>query len=440
MTARPSRWRAWAPDLEPLRESPAFRNLYLARTVSLFSVSILAVAVAWQVYELSASSLHVAGVTVGLAVGSLIGLVWGGTLADRGDRRRTMIWSRAAYVGVVALLGVNSALPEPGLVLIYLATVFSGLTSGLSAPSLMAALPRLVPLHHLASAGALNALAMEVGRLTGPLIAGALLAHSSITVCYGVVLAGAAMVPILLARLPRHLLVPDGSDACPGAQRRPALHQQWLEGLRHVGQSPVIASLLALDLVAMLFLSIQTLMPQLGQEVLRGGPEMVGYLYAAPAVGALIVAMSSGWTRTMSRPGRLIVLCTLLWGIAVFLAGLAAAGIGRGPGWTSWLVLVCLAVAGMADTATDIVRGALLQIHTPDALRGRISGLWLLQGYFGPALGGLQIAGMATVWSPARALMAGGGVCAGLIALGLAGPRRPLRRLLWGLGIQSPES
>src|SRR5690606_10533918 len=71
MTARPSRWRAWAPDLEPLRESPAFRNLYLARTVSLFSVSILAVAVAWQVYELSASSLHVAGVTVGLAVGSL---------------------------------------------------------------------------------------------------------------------------------------------------------------------------------------------------------------------------------------------------------------------------------------------------------------------------------------------------------------------------------
>ncbi|MFT0849193.1 MFS transporter [Achromobacter sp. F4_2707] len=433
MTSRRRRWLALAPDISPLRESAAFRSLYIARTVSLLSISILAVVVAWQVYGLSESSLHVAGVSVGLAIGSLIGLIWGGTLADSSDRRRIMIWGRAAYVLVVCLLWANSLRPEPGLTLIYAATLLSGFTSGISAPALMAALPRMVPGKYLAAAGALNALAMELGRLVGPLIAGALLARSSVAACYGVVFVGAVLVPVFLARIPRDCLLPEDADASQDAVGAPTpmpLFRQWVEGLRYVGQNRVVGGLLALDLVAMLFVSIYALMPELGEVVLNGGPEMVGYLYAAPAVGALLVAVSSGWTRTLARPGRVVICCTFMWGLAVMLAGISSSAAEGGYSWAPWLVLVFLAITGMADTASDIVRGALLQIHTRDSLRGRVSALWLLQGYLGPAIGGMQAAGVATLWSPSRALIIGGGLCAGLVGLGAV----PGRKRVWRLG------
>lgn len=434
-TQRRQRWWARAAlDTSPLRESAAFRSLYLARTVSLLSVAILAVAVAWQVYGITDSSLHVAGVGVGLAAGSLIGSLWGGALADRADRRRIIILGRAAYVGVVAILWANSLRPQPDLAAIYLATLLSGLTSGVSAPALMAAMPRLVPPAHLAAAGALNALGMELSRLIGPLIAGALLAHAATVVCYSVVLVGAILVPLLLLRLPRDLLLPDAGVVGNAAQKASML-TQWLEGLRHVRYSGVIGGLLALDLAMMLFASAHALMPQLGLAVLGGGPEMVGYLYAAPAAGALLVAVSSGWTRNLSRPGRVVIICALLWGMAIAAAGLAAAGAARGLPAATWMVLVCLAVAGMADTASDIVRGALLQLHTPDALRGRVSGLWLLQGYLGPALGGLQAGALATLWSPSRALIVGGVACAAVVSLCMMSPRGRLRRTLWTAGL-----
>ncbi|NLY63800.1 MAG: MFS transporter [Alcaligenaceae bacterium] len=422
-------WARFTLDLDPLIHSPAFRSLYLARSVSLLSVAILAVAVAWQVYAISGSSLHVAGVSISLAAGSLIGLIWGGTLADRADRRRTMIWGRGSYVVVVILLLINSLRVEPGLMEIYLATLLSGLTSGLSAPALMAVMPRLVAPHQLAAAGALNALTMELSRLAGPLIAGALLAKAGVASCFMVALVGASLVPLLLARLPKEVLIPE-----PGAAgelpHKPAFHVQWKEGLMHVRHNKIIACLLGLDLVMMLFASVHALLPQLAREVLQAGPQMVGYLYAAPACGALLVAVTSGWTRQLARPGRLVIGCALLWGAAIALTGVAAGGLGNGLPWGVWPVLACLLIGGMADTASDIVRGALLQLHTPDALRGRVSGLWLLQSYLGPALGGMQSGALAGWWSPGRALVIGGTTCMLVVGTFFVLPKSALRCVL----------
>ncbi len=425
-----SRWFRMTLDLSPLIESTGFRRLYLARAVSLFSIAILAVAVAWQVYAISGSSLHVAGVSIGLAIGSLIGLVWGGALADRADRRRIMVWGRAAYVGVVLILCINSLLPDPQLWVIYLATLLSGLTSGISAPALMAVMPRLVPTHQLAAAGALNALTMELSRLVGPLIAGALLARAGLPSCFLLVLVGAALVPLLLSRLPRDL-VANGQGQSAHAPHKPPVYVQWLDGLKHVRHNALIACLLALDLAMMVLASVHALMPQLAQEVLRGGPQMVGYLYAAPASGALLVAITSGWTRSLARPGRLVIACALLWGLAIAGTGVAAGGLGQGLPGGVWPILICLALAGMAGTASDIVRGALLQIHTPDALRGRVSALWLLESYLGPAVGGLQAGALATLWSPGRALVIGGTACTLLVGVFASVPAGQLRRSLW---------
>jgi ENTS family enterobactin (siderophore) exporter len=204
-----------------------------------------------------------------------------------------------------------------------------------------------------------------------------------------------------------------------------------------VRHNRIIACLLGLDLVMMLFASVHVLMPQLAREVLQGGPQMVGYLYAAPACGALLVALTSGWTRQLARPGRLVVVCALLWGMAIAFTGVAAGGLTHGLPWGVWPILVFLAMAGMADTASDIVRGALLQIHTPDALRGRVSGLWLLQGYLGPALGGLQAGALASLWSPGRALVIGGSACALAVGLFSSVPNTGLRRSLWQADIKT---
>lgn len=181
----------------------------------------------------------------------------------------------------------------------------------------------------------------------------------------------------------------------------------------------------------MLFTSYHVLMPQLAASVLQGGPQTIGYLYAATAFGALLAAASSGWTRRILHPGRMVVVCALLLGATVVLLGLAVAATSVSLSAGFWAILAALALAGAVDTVADIVRGAMIQLHTPDALRGRVSGIWLSQSYLGPALGGLQMGGLAGWATPARALLTGGTVCLALVAAEMLRPKSVFRRSVW---------
>ncbi len=390
-------------DIGPLRTNPGFRLLYLARTVALMVYGINAVAVAWQVHALTQSSLHVALVGFCLAGGQLAGLVFGGRLADRHDRRTLMVGSRIAYVGVVGLLLGNTLLPQAHVGAIYLAALAGGLSSGIGAPALMAVLPSLVARGQLAAAGALSAIALQLAALIGPIMAGLLIAGAGLASCYAVVMAASAITPLLLARLPR-LNAARAADEPPGKgqeQGHGAL-AEWRDGLRFIRRSPVISGMLLLDLTASLLAMPFVLLPQIASETLGGDAALVGVLHAAPALGALAAALSSGWTRTLRRPGRVLAATAVLWGLAVAAAGLTG---------SLWMMLACLALAGSADTVGDIVRGALLQQHTPDALRGRVSACWLLQSALGPALGGLQMGYVARRFAVSTALLAGGCAC-----------------------------
>ncbi|MCK9506887.1 MAG: MFS transporter [Pigmentiphaga sp.] len=417
-------WARHGLDLAPLRMS-AFRLLYLARLVGVLTYGVLAVSVAWQVWSLTQSSLHVAGVGVGLAIGTLAGLLWGGVLADRADRRRVMVMSRAAYVLVIVILLANSLRETPGVSWIYAATVLSGLTGGISAPSLMSTLPRLVPLALLPAAGALNALLEQGGRLVGPLIAGAVIAAWGLAYSFSVVLVGAILIPVLLSRLPSLPAAPDAAGASAGkasaSRRRPASIQGWIDGARFALKSPVVGGLLILDVLMALLATPWVLLPQWSEQVLGGDARLLGMLHAAPAVGAVLAAALSGWTRRLRRPGGVVVLAALCWG--VLMAGLGSVS-------SVFLALAVLALAGAVDTISDIIRGALLQQHTPDHLRGRVSALWLLEVNLAPAAGGMLIGGVAQRLGPALALLAGGACCA-LGSLALAGCQKGLRASQW---------
>lgn len=404
-----------ALDLTPLQHT-SFRWLYTVRLIAVMVYGVLGITVAWQVWSLTQSSLKVAGVGVGLALGTMLGLMLGGFLADRFNRRTIMVAGRAAYVPVVVLLLVNSLQASPRVEWIYLATVLSGLTGGISAPALMASVPALLPPQQLAAAGALGALAEQLGRLIGPVLAGALISVGDSSACYALALAGATATPLLLMRLPS---MP--SPIHPDSVRPPPAWQAWREGWMFAWRSPVVGGLLLLDVVMAMAATPWVLLPQLGVESLGGNAQLVSWLHAAPAAGALAAAATSGWTRRLQRPGALLVAAAMVWGLALASAGASAQAM--------W-VLALLVLAGAADTVADIVRGALLQLHTPEALRGRVSALWLMEMHLAPAAGGVFLGGMAQRGSASAALLTGGLVCAGA-SIVVGGCNRSLRHSPW---------
>ena len=401
--------RAFFIDISPLRDSPAFRYAYAARGATVLVTGMLLVAASLQLFELTGSSLAVAGFNVAMAVPMMLALMVGGVLSDRRDRRELMLWSRSVYAIGVVLFFVNALRAEPSVAVIYLAGVISGAAGGISVPAMMAATPALVGRERLAAAAALSGLAMQIGGIIGPALAGVLIAGSGLVVCYGIVLVGVLCTPFLLYRLPA--LPP------PPAAAVTKVRASFVEGVNYITANPLLRGLLLIDLAAMVLATPLALLPEWGTQILAGGPQAAGLLYAAPAVGATLAALSSGWTRSVNRPGRVLVAAVFLWGVAILMLSL---------GTVLWWALACLTVMGAADTVSKILRAALIQRHTPDALLGRVSSLWMMQTTIGPALGNMQVGFVARLFSPPLALFMGGFAC--VVAVTAIAARSPALR------------
>ncbi len=344
-----------------------------------------------QAYALTGSSLHVALLGLTMAIPMMVSLVLGGVLADRCDRRGLMIGARAAYLTAVALLLGNALLAHPQIWPLYGAAVIGGITGGISTPALMAVTPALVGKEHLAAASALSALAAQAGAIIGPFVAGLLVTQYGFAACYAIVAVGAGLTPIFLSRLP--CLPPDtvGRGVSTGA---------LVQGVRFVLKSRLVAGLLLIDVAATIFATPFALLPQYGTEML-GSFQVVGMLYAAPAVGAFLAALTSGWSSHVTWPGKALIGAVLAWGVA-------AIGVGLAP--NPALALAALGAMGFADTVSEMLRVALLQRHTPDHLLGRVSSLWMIQAMVSPALGNMQAGFLARVASPRFALICGGAI------------------------------
>ena len=423
-------------DISPLRDSPAFRYAYAARAATVLVTGMLLVTASLQLFALTQSTLAVAGLNVAMAVPMVLALIVGGVLSDQRDRRQLMLWSRSVYAVGVLLFFVNALLPEPQVALIYIAGIISGAAGGISVPAMMAATPALVGRERLASAAALSGLAMQFGGILGPAFAGVLIAGPGMVACYGIVLAGVLLTPFLLYRLPPLPPPPrkprpqaagvDGlnADSPPSSQapetlgsRLTATVESFAEGWRFIRSSPLLSGLLLIDLTAMILATPIALLPEWGERILSAGPEVTGMLYAAPAVGATVAALSSGWTRTVQRSGQVLIAAVFVWGASIVMLAL---------GRSLWWALSALVIMGAADTISKILRAALVQKNTPDHMLGRVSSLWMMQTSIGPALGNVQIGFVSRLFSPPLALLMGGGAC--LIAVLLIGAKSPQLR------------
>lgn len=388
-------------DISPLRESRAFRYAYAARAATVLVTGMLLVSASTQLFKLTGSSVYVAFLNVAMAAPMVIALILGGVLSDRMDRRTLMVWSRSVYVISVLIFVLNALLPDPLVWPIYVAAAIGGAAGGISVPAMMAATPALVGRDKLAAAAALSGLAMQLGGIIGPALAGVLIAGPGLLACYLIVLAGVLITPFLLHALPP---LPPQPHPNKAAQH---VFKSMADGFSFVRTHPLLRTLLLIDLTALILATPMALLPEWGNNVLSMGDQATGYLYAAPAVGATLAALSSGWTRHTARPGLVIVAVVLVWGLSVAALSWQASLLGS---------LLCLAVMGAADTVSKILRMALVQLHTPDHLLGRVSSLWMTQYSLGQALGNVQMGYMSRLFNPATAFLVGGLACTSVAA------------------------
>ncbi|MGI5373427.1 enterobactin transporter EntS [Streptomyces sp. CA-251387] len=400
-------------DVAPLRTGRDFRLIFATQAISMVGTHLTSVAASLQVYHLTGSSVQVGLMSLVLGLSLLVGLVTGGLLADRVDRRKVMLVTRAVTAVVIAGLAVNAALPDPQVWFVFVAAVLAGGTSGLGGPALMAATPALVAPGQLAAAGALTTLTAQLGGMVGPSLAGVIAAGPGVAVCFAIDAAIYVVGLALLAPLPK--LAPEGRAEAQDQHPLKAMG----EGLRFLRGNQVVAGLLLIDVCAVVFAMPYALFPELGTEHFGGGPSTVGLLYTAPAVGSFFGALTSGWTGRVHHTGRALIGAVAVWGVAMTCFGLSP---------NIWLALAFLALAGLGDTASEILRRALLQHYTPDRLQGRVGSLWLAQATAGPSVGNVEAGLVArALGSSSGAVVLGGLVClagVGAVALAMPGLRK----------------
>jgi MFS family permease len=404
---RPGRggWlRRVAVDIEPLRTSRPFRRLWFGTGISAIGSQITIVAIPYQVYQETGSTLLVGLLGIAALVPLLTVPLYAGSVADAVDRRRLLLYSDVALALVSLVLVGNALLDDPSVPLLFIAQAASTAAYGFQRPARNALTPRLVRDDQLTAAIAVEDVVFNLARVGGPALAGFLIAAFGLTAAYLVDVGTFAASLTAIWLLPR---IPAAADA-----DRPGL-RSILVGLRYVRRTPVLLAILVVDSNAMLFGMPAALFPAFAEE-LGGGAQTVGLMYAAPYAGALVASLASGWVGHVHRMGVGVVIAAGLWGVAIAVFGLADSVL---------LALAMLAVAGAADFISAVLRGTILLQATPDAMRGRLSGIELAQVAGMPQLGNVEAGVVASLTSVRFSIVSGGLACvAGTILVALALP------------------
>jgi MFS family permease len=380
-------------DVTPLRHSPNFRRLWLGQMVSGVGSQLTIVGVAYQTYRLTGSSFMVGLVSLVQFLPLLFGSLYGGAIADAHDRRRVLLVAQLALATTSLVLALNAGLAHPRLWPLFLCTAASAAFQGLDMPARKAALPMIVPVDELPAANALQQVLFQLAAVVGPALAGLLIATSGLSVVYWCDVAsfGAAIAAVVM--LPA--LVPKGGGTRAGLR-------SIAEGMRYLRHQRLLASTFLIDINAMVFGMPRALFPALGTGLYGGGAGTVGLLYAAPAGGALIGALMTGWVGSVRRQGRAVVVAVIVWGAAIAVFGLVP---------ILWVGLLLLAVAGAADVISAVFRNAILQTTVPERLQGRLSGVFTAVVTGGPRLGDAEAGAVAAVAGVQASVVSGGLAC-----------------------------
>ena len=396
-------------DLAPLRRDRDFRLIWAGQVISAVGTNITRVALPFQVYVLTGSTLAVAALTMVQLVAILLFAVAAGSLADAVDRRRMLLVTQSGLAVSSLALAVVASTPAPPLILVLALAFVHASVAAVDQPTRSAAIPRLVPPERLSAAIALNQLNFQVASITGPALGGLLIATIGLGAAYFVdAISFSASLLALLAISP---LRPLAGAARPGLR---AIR----DGFAFVRSRPVILSTFAIDLNAMIFGMPASLFPILALEVFDAGATGFGLLAAAPAAGAFLGALTSGWVTRARRIGAGVIAMVATWGLAITGFGIACVLAGAAPTLMFAVAIATLALAGGADVLSAVLRGTITQLETPDSLRGRVTSIQLLVVTSGPRIGDIEAAAVAAVIGPSLSVLTGGLLClAGLVVV-----------------------
>jgi MFS family permease len=393
-----------AVDIRPLRESRDFRRLWFGVGISAIGSQVTTVAIPFQLYDETRSTLLVGLLGLAALVPLLIVPIYGGAVADAVDRRRLLLLSDVAQLLVTGGLLVNALLPNPSVWFLFVAEALGTAAYGFQRPARNALTPRLVRDDQLLAAIAVEDVVFTLARVAGPVMAGVLIAVVGLAGAYAIDMATFAASLGAIWLLPRMPSAPDAD--------RPSL-QSILDGFRYVGRRKVLLGIFVVDTNAMVFGMPRALFPAFAEK-LGGGPGVLGLLYAAPFAGALVASLTSGWMMRVRRQGLGVCVAAAAWGAAIALVGFAEA---------TWFALVFLAAAGAADFISAVLRSNILLTVTPDSMRGRLSGIELAQVAGAPEIGNVE-AGIVASLTSVRASIVSGGLLtvAGTVAVAAAIP------------------
>lgn len=378
-------------DITPLKVSRDYRFLYFGQLISAFGTMMSFVIVPVQVYQLTNSTF-----LVGLlgAVEFLLILFMafvGGAYADFIDKRRMLRLTEIGQVSVTLLLLFNALLPQPRVWLLF---VGAGLHAGLSAlqrPSYEALLQKIIPPNLLVSVGALNSVRWNLTSILGPALGGIIFAKYGAGIAYS----------IDLITFAASLVAVFSISAVPSPkqdQDRPTL-QSVFEGVRYAWRRKEILGTYLIDINAMFFGMPTALFPAIASNF---GAETVGFFYAAPAVGALIATLTSGWTKKINRHGLFVAIAAALWGVSIIVFGFST---------NVYATLFFLALAGGFDMISGIFRFVMWNQTIPTHLRGRLAGLEMISYTSGPKLGDTEAGIVASLFGVKASVVSGGILC-----------------------------
>ena len=376
----------WRPDAFAHRP---FVLYWFARLCGTLGLQMQVVAVGWHLYAVTGSAFSLGLVGLVQFVPNALLLLVSGTVADRFERRSILrLCFLVEAAGVLGLAGLAASGDESTWP-IYMVVALLGSAHAFAMPSAAALVPNLVPARDFPNAVALNSSVSQAASIAGPALGGLLFyfgAEVVFTICAVLLLASSLLVSLI--RIPRQVV-----------DRRPATMAELVAGLAFVRSKPVVLGAISLDMMAVLLGGATALLPIVAAEILDAGPAMLGLLRSAPAVGALAVGLWLVRFPLRGRTGTKMFAAVAVFGLATIVFGLSR---------SVWVSMAALVVLGAADMVSVVIRQTLVQLATPDAMRGRVSAVSALFIGTSNQLGEFESGATAALWGTVPAIVVGG--------------------------------
>jgi MFS family permease len=391
-------------DITPLKNNPNYRWLYLGQVVSFFGSMITYVAIPFQMYELTHSTVHVGILGIVQLIPLVISGFWGGALADSFERRKlTIIMEMASAIGNLLLISFTIS-GSSNIYFLYSLSAFMAVFKGMERPALEALTQQLIPKKDIPKVSTLQSIKTTAGMILGPAIGGVLISSIGLKFTYVVDFFTYLFSIFCLLKL---------KDLIPlKEKKRPSL-SSITEGFNYAFKRPDLMGTYLVDMASMTFAFPNPLFPAIAMAM--GDPGKLGWLYSAPAVGSFFGSITSNWTHKYLRHGKGITISAFLWCVGIFLFGYTT---------NFYLGLFFLALAGWADMISGIFRATVWNETIPTEFRGRLASVEMISYSSGPLLGSTFIGFVADKTGSPNALMIGG-VIGGILVLVLGLGNRP---------------